>query len=94
MTTTAPSPRTTHLAALSRAELEERVNKAEELNANLRLALEHSRDIGAAIGVIMAMHKVSREEAFDLLREVSMRINRKLFLVALDVIDTGALPPR
>jgi hypothetical protein len=54
--------------------------------------LHHSRDIGAAVGIIMAMHKVCREEAFDLLREASMRTNTKLYLLALEVQQTGVSP--
>lgn len=39
----------------------------------------------------MSSRKVTRDEAFDLLREASMRTNRKLHLLAIDVIDTGGL---
>ena len=59
---------------------------------NLEIALEHSRDIGIAMGIVMASEKVTRDRAFDMLRMVSQHQNRKLRLVADDVIDTGTLP--
>ena len=64
-----------------------------EQKENLRLALETNRDIGVAIGVLMTRLLVTRTQAFDLLRIASQNAHRKLHHVALDVIDTGALPP-
>jgi AmiR/NasT family two-component response regulator len=72
--------------------LADRVAELEGANENLCRALEHSRDIGVAMGVLMSSRQVSRDEAFDLLREASMRTNRKLHLLVLDVIKTGVLP--
>jgi AmiR/NasT family two-component response regulator len=60
--------------------------------ANLKLALEHSRDIGAAIGILMATRKVTREAAFDLLRQASQCSNVKLRVLALDVVEQGCIP--
>jgi hypothetical protein len=60
---------------------------------NLMKALASNRDIGVAIGVLMARHNVTREQSFDLLRISSQRSNRKLHQVALDVAETGELPP-
>lgn len=60
--------------------------------ANLRLALETNRRIGAAIGVVMSVHKVTEQHAFDLLRQSSQRSRRKLRDVADEVTRTGALP--
>jgi GAF domain-containing protein len=57
----------------------------------LETALRSNRDIGMAMGVLMALHKVTKEEAFDLLRIASQRGHRKLASVALDVIETGTL---
>lgn len=79
-------------ASTGGSDLEEQLRAAEELIAQLRLALESSRDIGAAVGVIMWSRRVTREEAFDLLREASMRRNRKVRVLALEVIETGVLP--
>lgn len=59
--------------------------------ANLKRALETNRDIGAAIGVLMTLHKVTRNQAFDLLRVASQNTHRKLADIARDVIETGSL---
>ena len=59
---------------------------------NLNIALQHSRDIGVAMGIVMATEKVSRDCAFEMLRMVSQHQNRKLYLVAFEVIETGTLP--
>ena len=59
---------------------------------NLEIALAQSRDIGVAMGIVMATEKVTRDCAFDRLRTVSQNQNRKLHLVADDVIETGGLP--
>ncbi len=73
-------------------EVLERLDAADTEAAHLRRALEHSRDIGAAVGVLMAINKVGRSQAFDLLRRTSQHQNRKLYDLALDVISTGELP--
>jgi len=59
---------------------------------NLERALVTSRDIGVAMGVLMGQHKITRDQAFDLLRIVSQNSNRKLHEVALLVAETGTLP--
>ena len=65
---------------------------------HLEVALATNRQIGQAMGVLMAMHNVSEGQAFDLLRIASENTNRKLRDVAADVIQTGTLdvvsPPR
>ncbi|MEP6631891.1 MAG: ANTAR domain-containing protein [Lapillicoccus sp.] len=55
-----------------------------------------SRDvIGQAKGILMERLKVTPEDAFDLLRTASNRLNQKLHLVAATLTETGALaPPR
>jgi GAF domain-containing protein len=63
-----------------------------ESNENLRQALETSRDIGAAMGILMATKLLTKEQAFDLLRIESQHSHRKLRDVALDVTETGVLP--
>ena len=57
----------------------------------LATALQSNRDIGAALGVLMARLLVTREQAFDLMRIASQRSNRKLRDIAQDVLDTGTL---
>ena len=65
---------------------------ASEMRADhLTHALVHSRTIGAAIGVLMAMQKITEAEAFDALREASMAQNRKLHLLAQEVVERGSL---
>jgi hypothetical protein len=54
-------------------------------------ALLSNRDIGAAIGVLMARMLITREQAFDLMRIASQRSNRKLRDIAHDVLETGTL---
>lgn len=76
----------THVAiALARA-------AEHEQNQHLRTALESNRDIGVAMGVIMALHKVSKEQAFDALRVASQHTHRKLAVIAREVAETGELP--
>jgi AmiR/NasT family two-component response regulator len=76
---------TTHAAqAVAAAHLRDR-------SENLQRALDSNRDIGTATGVLMGLHRLSREQAFDLLRIASQNTNRKLHDVALDVIESGAV---
>lgn len=63
-----------------------------EQNQHLRAALETNRDIGVAIGILMATKLVTKQAAFDALRITSQHTHRKLHLVALDVVETGELP--
>jgi hypothetical protein len=49
---------------------------------NLRRGLESNREIGKAVGLLMAAHKVSDEEAFHILRSASSRTNTKLAVLA------------
>jgi GAF domain-containing protein len=76
---------TTH-AAVAIALVAER-----EKTANLQRALESSRTIGAAMGVLMTRRLVTAEQAFDLLRAASQHSHRKLREIAADVLDTGSL---
>lgn len=62
---------------------------------NLERAQQSNREIGMALGILMSRHRVTRQEAFDLLRMASQHSHRKLRDIALDVVDTGLLdfPP-
>jgi GAF domain-containing protein len=66
---------------------------ASEKARNLVKALDNSREIGVAMGIVMAQHKVTREQAFDLIRIVSQHTHRKVAALATEVADTGVLPP-
>jgi hypothetical protein len=59
--------------------------------AHLARALESNREIGVAMGVLMTQHKITREQAFNLLRITSQHTHRKLSQIAADVADTGTL---
>jgi len=65
---------------------------ATEQAANLQTALQSSREIGMALGILMAHRKITSDDAFDLLRTASQNLHRKLRDVALEVMDTGTLP--
>jgi transcriptional regulator with GAF, ATPase, and Fis domain len=64
---------------------------AREQATQLRRALVTNREIGTAMGVLMATNKLTRGQAFDLLRIASQNSNRKLVDVAAEVADTGVL---
>jgi ANTAR domain len=66
---------------------------SQEKVTNLQSALETNREIGTAIGILMSQHRVTRQQAFNLLAVASQQTNRKLRDVAEDVIATGALEP-
>jgi len=50
--------------------------------ANLTRALKNSREIGIAIGILMAQHGVTRDQGFNLLRITSQHTHRKLSDIA------------
>lgn len=66
--------------------------RAREQVANLHVALETRTEIGIAMGILMAQHKITRDDAFNLLRVSSQYTGRKLHDVATEVADTGTLP--
>jgi GAF domain-containing protein len=66
--------------------------QARESEQHLERALDASRRIGMAMGIIMALHKVDEHSAFEVLKVASQRTNRKLREIAEDVIRSGALP--
>ena len=68
-----------------------RLDEAEAKAVNLEHALDHARDIGAAMGVLMSLRRVTKEDAFQMLRRASMRRNIKLHTLAQEVVETGSL---
>ena len=72
-----------------------RLVRAQQTTTQLQMALTTNRQIGVAVGVLMAREKVTSERAFDLLRVRSNNTNRKLRDVAEEVALTGQLsqPP-
>lgn len=59
---------------------------------NLLVALNSSRTIGMAMGVLMTRLDVTEDQAFDALRIVSQHAHRKLADIAEEVVRTGKLP--
>jgi hypothetical protein len=59
---------------------------------NLLRGLESNREIGVAVGVLMARYHLTRQQAFDVLRVASQNTNRKLVDIATEVGDTGVSP--
>lgn len=76
------------LHARQAAALQEERIRAE----NLTVALNSNRVISAAVGIVMAQHKLTYEQAFATLAATSQHTNRKLATLAADVLDTGDLP--
>jgi hypothetical protein len=62
-----------------------------ELLDQLRAAVASNRVIGTAIGILMALRKVSEAEAFDILRRASQHTNRKLRDIAEEVVRMGTV---
>lgn len=68
------------------------VHKGED-SASLRRGLMSNREIGKAVGMLMMLHEMSEDDAFDLLRRHSQALNIKLADVAREVIERrGQLP--
>jgi GAF domain-containing protein len=59
---------------------------------NLRRAMDHRDLIGQAKGILMERHRLTAEQAFQVLVQASSSINRKLFEVADELTSTGAMP--
>lgn len=53
---------------------------------NLALALDTNRQIGKAIGLLMAAHKISDEQAFNVLKRTSQDLNRKMHDIAVEFV--------
>ena len=64
---------------------------ARDMADNLRIALETRGVIDQAKGILMARHRLSADQAFQVLVRMSMKTNRKLRAVADDLVHTGEL---
>ena len=78
-------------SATELTELRTRAEAAEHRADNLERALTSNRRIGMAIGILLERLHVTEEQAFELLREESMRQNVRLAQVAEQVVYTGTL---
>jgi transcriptional regulator with GAF, ATPase, and Fis domain len=82
--------RTEHIGWLLAAHASVAIASA-RTDAQLREAIGTRQDIGEAIGIIMERHRVTQEQAFDLLRTESQTRNVKLRELARRVTETGDL---
>jgi AmiR/NasT family two-component response regulator len=62
--------------------------------SSLRNGLESNREIGKAVGLMMAFHKVDDQAAFGMLRKASQDMNIKLAEVAREFVEYHNLPGR
>jgi transcriptional regulator with GAF, ATPase, and Fis domain len=60
--------------------------------STLRRGLLSNREIGKAVGMVMMLHNVDEQEAFNVLRRYSQDLNIKLADVARSVIDSRGKP--
>ena len=75
----------TSAAILAGARHSERADQLQE-------GLTTNREIGAAVGILMATHGISQDDAFALLSKASQRLNRKLRDIATGIVH-GDRPP-
>lgn len=61
------------------------LNRGDEA-VTLRRGLESNREIGKAVGLLMAMHDIDDDQAFKMLAKVSQEMNIKLAEVASQVV--------
>ncbi|GAA5186545.1 hypothetical protein GCM10023322_33030 [Rugosimonospora acidiphila] len=69
-----------------------RRDEVERREAALHRGLSTRDVIGQAKGILMERQRLSAGDAFDLLRRVSQRLNRKLADVAQQLAETGEMP--
>lgn len=76
------------------AELQRDGVLSQEHAAQMQEALKSSREIGAAIGLIMASRQVSEPDAFEILRMASQDSNRKVRDLAAELVaSSGSIQP-
>jgi AmiR/NasT family two-component response regulator len=104
MTTTSPPDGTsTHELSIARVRqrasdeplvdvLRARVADLETKIDNYEIALHSARQIGMAMGIVMAGRRCTPEAAFEVLRACSQQLHRKLRDIADEVVLTGDLP--
>jgi GAF domain-containing protein len=64
----------------------------EQRAENLQAAMASREVIGQAQGILMERERITADQAFQLLRHASQRLNVKLRDVAQALVDTGAVP--
>jgi GAF domain-containing protein len=63
-----------------------------EHEESLRAGIDSRDVIGQAKGILMERHRLTADQAFGVLAQVSQELNRKLVDIAREVTDTGAVP--
>ncbi len=63
-----------------------------EHEANLRAGMGNRDVIGQAKGILMERYRLTADQAFGVLAHLSMDLNRKLFDIARELSETGAVP--
>lgn len=76
----------------ARLVIDNALSRAQAKTRNLEVALATSRTIGMALGIIIERCRLSPEEAFTVLRQISQRDHRKLRDVASELVFTGVIP--
>jgi AmiR/NasT family two-component response regulator len=70
-----------------------RANEINDLRAtrqHLQTALDNERDISIAVGITMVQHRLSRNDAFEMLRKTARNRRCKLAALASEIIQPGA----
>jgi AmiR/NasT family two-component response regulator len=68
------------------------VNQDRQRIEQLTEAVEHRTTIGKALGMLMERFDFTDDEAFQYLRQCSQAQNRKLYDIAVEFVETRALP--
>lgn len=79
-------------AAEALADVNVSLQSETQLVANLRAALTSREVIGQAEGILIERERITADQAFAVLRQVSQHLNMKLREVAQYVVDTGEVP--
>lgn len=77
------------VAIIEVEQLRTRAEAADELAGNLQVALTSSREIGMAMGIVMERHKLSPDQAFELLSRISQQRQQRVRAVAAQIAETG-----
>jgi AmiR/NasT family two-component response regulator len=68
------------------------VAEYQELVGQLQAALERSEVVGQATGILMERLNVGSDEAYEVLRDLSISLKRRVLSVADELVSTGTLP--
>ena len=77
---------------VSKEELQQLLDAATARGEALERALQSSRQIGIAIGIVMERHRLTEEAALEQLKVISQHQNRKLRDIATEIGRTGNVP--